>query len=482
MGIDTVGTSLLAKAKKATKKREKNQLIGSFAELGGKLLKRGVESIFETKRKEFEKTEGIMAEKIKYKSAVANGTQIINEQTLISESGKSGQQYFYDQMEDTHRANMLAVTDPKISGNEKLFDQFIKSTLTPLATKRALKHDEGYTLAGTLGTFEEFNAETDARIKKVRPETIADSLIGGAVRLFSGKSKAEQEEEVLDSIRKGVMSKSAEAMNAFNERYKETKNVLMSFDYANAIAAEDLEKIANEELDTVVSTKDTIIPLGDKLFSTTETSTVTRRGRVDAKTNVTVSAPVEITSWTDPDDELGRAKSMTSSFNLAKDARAMMTPDAFTAYMKEVSGAGYNAINIQTVVNYGEVANIFNEYTQNKANLKDKFKDDIITTTMSTFNQNSLNLGILEASLKLLEKDSPAHKEKMDEIRAEKESWFTYSVAISDYSIEQTRKNTTIPNSEGVDAAIWNDASDIDKQKMNQMSQQELIDNGFITK
>jgi len=483
MGIDTIGTSLLASAKKANKKKEKNVIVGALGNIAGQFIKKGVESAFETNRKVFEQNEGILAKKLKYKATVDRGADIINTQTKISESGKDATQYFYDQYHQTFSDNLKNELGPEISGNERLFKMHVKEKLMPYAKEYAKRHEEGLILAESLGTYEQYSTDLDAKIKKAHPDNIVDGIIGGAVRMLSGKSKAEQHAEVVASIQQGPMSKSVEAMAAFNERYKETKDALMSFDYATAIAADDIKRIEEEELDTVVSTTDTITPSDGRLFSSTETKTVTKRGRPDEQTNITVSTPVEITSWSDAKDEIGRVKSMTTSYNLATDAKAMMTPDAYSAYIKETNSAKLNVYNIRTVNDYGKTADILNKYTQNKDNLNDKFRDEVIVASMSTLNQGSIKLKELMVSLENVEENSDEYEKLMTELTAEKERWFAHATAMADYSTEITRAKTTIPllNSNGVDRDIWNSASDINKQKMNQLSIQDLINSGFIT-
>ena len=481
MGIDTVGTSLLASAKKANKKKEKNVIVGALGDIAGQFIKRGVESAFETNKKVFEQNEGVLAKKLKYKATVARGADIINTQTKIAESGKDATQYFYDQYEKTFSDNLKNKLGPEISGDERLFKMHTKQLLMPHAKEYATRHKEGLELAESLGTYNQYSTDLDAKIKKAHPDNLVDGIIGGAVRMLSGKSKAEQHAEVVQSIQQGPMSKSVEAMMAFNERYKETKDALMAFDFATAIAADDIKKIEEEELDTVVSTTDTITPSDGRLFSSTETKTVLRRGRPDEKTTITVSSPVEITSWSDDKDEIGKVKSMTSSYNLATDAKAMMTPDAYSAYIKETNGAKLNVYNIRTVDDYGKMADILNKYTQNKDNLNDKFRDDVIVASMSTLNQGSIKLKELMVSLKNVEENSAEYVRLMAELTAEKEMWFAHSTAIADYSTEITRARTTIPNSKGVNKKIWDSASVIQKQKMNQLSTQDLIKSGFIT-
>ena len=481
MGIDTVGTSLLASAKKANKKKEKNALLGGLGNLAGQFLKRGVESAFETNKKVFEQNEGILAKKLKYKATVARGADIINTQTKIAESGKDATQYFYDQYEKTFSDNLKNELGPEISGNERLFKMHTKQLLMPHAEEYATRHKEGLALAESLGTYEQYSTDLDAKIKKAHPDNLVDGIVGGAVRMLSGKSKAEQHAEVVASIQQGPMSKSAEAMAAFNERYKETKDALMSFDFASAIAADDIKRIEEEELDTVSNEEiqDTVVE--GVFFRSIKTTTTYNNGTSNEYTKESVSIPKKITSWTNPADEAGRVDSLTSRYNLAKDAKDMMTPAAYSAYLKETNGQDLNAYNIKSVGDYGKVASILNTFTQDQNNLKNKFRDDVIVSSMAYLSKNSLNLAVLEASLASTEEGSTERDALMQEIQEEGEGWLAHAIEQADYAETLRTEKTTIPNSKGVDKKLWDNASDIEKQKMNQLSTQDLINSGFIT-
>ena len=230
MAIENYAKSLISDARSRNKQQGKDELKGAlglaFGTLLGKGIQRGIETNLESKKNKFLQNEELLTSKIKYKTAVNNGASFIEDQSKINDSGKSATEWFYEQMEPTFKQRALQELPPEISGEERLFEQTIHSSLMPEAQKRAGQHEQGLLLAQQLDTFENFNTSVDAKIKKLMPESLMDAAVGSATRLFSGKTKAEQEMEVLKAIQTGQMSKSADAMIAFNEHYKETKNVL----------------------------------------------------------------------------------------------------------------------------------------------------------------------------------------------------------------------------------------------------------------
>ena len=442
MGIDTVGSSLLAKAKKANKKTQKNELLGALGQIGGKFLKQGIESVFETKKNQFEQNEGILAKKLKYKSTVARGADIIGEQTKIAESGQGASQYFYDQMETTFSENLKNEVGTDISGNERLFKMHVREQLMPLAEQRALQHTEGLALAESLGTYEQYSTDLDAKIKKAHPDNIVDGLIGGAVRIFSGKSKSEQHAEVVASIQNGPMSQSANAMVAFNERYKETKNALKSFDYANAIAAEDLKRIADEEKDIVTDTSSVIKALGDQIaLVTTETTTNNTTGETSS-----VDSAVIDDSFDDPaGDALKAAQGMSQVTNLESVPRSVLTAPAYAAYTKEVQNMDLNNIDIRSSKEYAQVASIFVKYGSNKNNLKDKFKQDTYIAMLNNFEDNNSTVERLQSSLgRIKDLNSPEYKAKSEELQTIYKTWAVASTEMTEQSLATARVGTTV--------------------------------------
>tara|TARA_R110000782_G_scaffold64175_2_gene130978 strand:+ start:1216 stop:2655 length:1440 start_codon:yes stop_codon:yes gene_type:complete len=442
MGIDTVGTSLLASAKKANKKKEKNAIIGAVGNLAGQFLKRGVESAFETNKKVFEQNEGILAKKLKYKATVARGADIISTQTKIAESGKDATQYFYDQQVSDFTEKAKLGLDPKISGNERLFKMHIQQQLMPHAEEYATRHKEGLALAESLGTYDQYSTDLDAKIKKAHPDNLVDGIIGGAVRMLSGKSKAEQHAEVVASIQQGPMSKSAEAMVAFNERYKETKDALMSFDFATAVAADDLKSIAEQEKDLLVETSSVVKALGDKIALVTTTTTTDKISGEKSS----VDRAVLDNSFDDPaGDSLKAAQGMSKVTNLESVPRSVLTAPAYAAYTKEVQNMQLSTADIRSAKDYSDIASIFVKYGSNASNLKDKFKQDTYIATLSGFKENNFVVERMQSKLgRMTDPTSPEAVTLKTELKEIYLAWAVSATEFTEESLGVARTGTSV--------------------------------------
>tara|TARA_R110000796_G_scaffold243081_2_gene365480 strand:+ start:1069 stop:2529 length:1461 start_codon:yes stop_codon:yes gene_type:complete len=486
MAIDNFATSLLSKATKSNERTAKNKDRNALVQVGAKLLGRGIQSaaksIFETKTKAWAEKENILSEKIKYKSAVQNAASFVNRQTAIDETGKGDTSYFYDSMYDNFKKGLKNVTDTTISGDERSFEELVKRKLTPLAEERAKQHREGLALSGTIGTFEQFNTDLERKLKRVNPDNIGDAFVNKAVRLFSGTTKAEQQAEVLDSIRTGTMGKSAKAMNIFNAKYKETKNAVMSYNFATALAGEDLEAIADEEKDILINTKTTQMFDNGNLYDVQETETT---NKIAGTSNTTTTTTLN-TSFTNPDKVKEDVSKMMTTLNLSKEPRAAFNPDAYANYVQEVLDQKLNVNNVTTVADYATIAGIYSKYATNKANLKDEFQDAAFVASVAAFSKDSLNLDILLASLAAEKPGSPAHTAGLDNVKIIRDTWFMYAGALSESATTRMRQDVTSPNPanikniHNISPSMWDGTTAVQRRKINQMTDAARKDAGII--
>lgn len=439
MAIEEFGESLLAnvrtrkdeQAKKARKRERTSVLTG----LATKAVISFADKAFEKKTNAFLQNEKMLASKTKYKSAVNGASNILNQQKLISESGKSGTEYFMDKMRPVFEEKSLEYVSPKISGDERLFDRLITQKLTPLAEKQAREHEEGLAYASNIGPFASFDADILKQVKGAKPQNLIEAAASGAMRLFSGKTEAEQEADVVTSIQTGPMSKSADAMIAFNERYKETKNAVMSYDYANLVASEDLmRQIESEKPDIKVEKAEQLQQLNNEVYVVTSTTTTdTLSGTTDTKQTYTKD-----TTFDNPETASKElAKSMQSTFNLATQPLQALTPSAYANYVKEAQNNGLDIMNSTDPLNYTSVAAIYTNYAANKNNLKDDFKADVFVATMSEFVKESESLDILLSGLKnIKDPTSPEYKEALEEIKVTRLNWATTAAEISEVATQ----------------------------------------------
>jgi len=447
MGIEQYATSLISDARKRKKDDSKNELKSTlglaFGTLIGKSVKSGIESNLEIGKEKFLKNEELMATKLKYKSAVDNSASFLTDQTAINESGETASEYFYGQMEPAFKERTLQEMPTTISGEERLFSTAIRSSLMPLAEKRAAEHEKGLLLAQNLDTYENFKSSYAEQIKNLKPTNIIDAAVSSASRLFSGKTKAEQEQEVVKAIQTSEMNKSAIAMAAFNERYKETKNVITSFEYATAIAAEDIQKIADEDKDIVTSTTSVIKALGDNIGKVTTVSTTDNiTGEKTSKESVVLDD-----SFDDPaGDSLKAAQGMSQVTNLESVPRSVLTPVAYAAYTKEVQNMKLSTANITSAEEYSQVASIFVNYGSDLNNLKDKFKEDTYIASLGTFRDNNIVVERMERKLKrMTDRTSPEFKTLKEELSGIYKSWAVAATEFTEQSLAVLRKNTSIP-------------------------------------
>ena len=441
MAIDKFAKSLISDASKKNKDSKKNDLVYSLAKFAG----RGVKSILTTALTDssntFQKKEKLMAEKLKYKEAITDASGFITTQGLIDASGKTDEGYFYANHYKSAKAKLLETLPLEISGNERLLDSFVRKQLDPLTKNLATAHAEGLKIAGTIDTFENYNTDFNTKLKKARPENVGDALFGSIGRLFSGKTKAEQEDEVLASIRTGPMSKSAIAMTAFNEEYTKTKNSIRSFNYASLLASEEIQKIADEEKDIVVNiTESHTVAADGTVFKTTKTETL---DKISDEKN-TVSRVDKEDSFTDPkEDKLKQAQSMTSAVNLAKFPQQVLVPEAFANFVKTITNKDLNPMDVKTPQDYAAIAKVLATFTANPANLQDKFSDSVLTASVSALAKEGSGLPELLLSLGNSKPGSPEYIRYTKQIEATRLAFYASAKMIQDVVTQDQNVNVT---------------------------------------
>ena len=253
----------------------------------------------------------------------------------------------------------------------------------------------------------------------------------------------------------------------------------MSYNYAAALAGEDLEAIENEEKDILIDSKTTQMFENGNLFDVVETVTT---NKIDDTSN-TVTTTTLNTSFTDPKKEKEDVSKMMTTVNLSKQPLAAFKPQAYSNYVQEVLDMGLNVNFITTVSDYAKIAKVYSNYASNKPNLIDKFQDDAYVAMVSTFAKESLNLDILLLSLKNSKPGSPERAKLLEEIKSEKNDWYTTGGHFSEVSSQVREKGITNPSPENIHyitPALWNGATAEQRRKINQMSEAQRKDAKII--
>lgn len=426
MAIQQFGESLLSdirkrneqQAKRERKREEKNALIG----LGVGILGKIGNQMLEDKMSNFLRNEQILTENAQFKTATKVADFWSNEYSTIKKSGKDAQEYYYETMRPVFEEQAKAEINFEDVGDAGQYNSLINSKVRELAKERADRLDEAMGYVNKMGTSEEYAARVGLIAKKAKPTNLLDFGIRKATGLFTGKSQAELEAEAIDALKNSSEALSADAMLAFQERYDETGNLLMSYDYAKLQGELDRKKAQDPNDPTIsVSTQDKIEIRDNTVYSyTVETKKNRNTGEVisekikDRKNEKgEVVSPFEITTDTSPKDlESMDLKSRITQFNFATDAKNALRPQAYSDFVKKAQDAGILVSNIKTLADYNKVSTIYREFVT-PTNLVDPEKAAYIQKFLGSWINNGTELDIL---LQSVTKDPAKKAEYLDRI------------------------------------------------------------------
>lgn len=424
MAIQQFGESLLSdirsrrarEEKRMRKEEEKQAIIGLGVTLAGKIGNQVLSNKMDT----FLQNEQILAENSQFKTASKVADYWSNEYKTIKQSGKDAQEYYYETMRPVFEQQAKAEIKFEDVGDAGQYNALINDKVRSLAKTRAETLNEAMKHVNNMDTPEEYASRVALIAKKAKPTNILDFAARKAVNMFTGKSQAELEAEAIDALKNSSEALSADAMLAFQERYEETGNLLMSYDYAKLQGELDREK--DKEDETIAISRQDKIEIRDNTVYTYTVETRKNRNtgevisekikdRVD-ETGKTVS-PFEITANTDPKElENIDLKSRITQFNFATDAKDALRPTAYADFVKKVQDAGILVSNIQTLEDYNKVSNIYREFVT-PTNLVDPEKAAYLQKFLGAWIDNGMDLDIL---LQSIEKDPNKKAETLDRL------------------------------------------------------------------
>jgi uncharacterized protein YoaH (UPF0181 family) len=450
MAIEQFGESLLSSqrarqeklASQQRKQERKEVLIG----LGVKGAMSLANTALKDKAESFLQNEKVLAARSQYKAGINTASTILDEQKKIAESGQSAYQYFEEQIRPLYKEKAMEYAPPEVSGDERLFEQFLSTNLKPLVEQRVEQHNAGVQLAGRMEDISTFDADLLKQVKSARPVNIVDYASRAALNFFKGKSSVETEADVLSAIENSKFGKNAEAMLAFNERYAETKNAVSAFNYASLVLP---EAIGKEKPDEKVTTEKTIAEINGVSHE------ITKRTTTNSITGEVTTAPLDIKPIGDlrtmtADKEREIVKGLNSVFNVIKDANAQFTPQAYSLYLKaadDALGTGKSLGSDLTLEEHKKVMDVYTKFATDNNNLKDQFKNDVYIAGVEQL--SGLGVVALQASLAIQENpDSPEATEAVERLTAAMSAYYSVGQQIANIAVES--RNTPRRNIHGV--------------------------------
>jgi hypothetical protein len=413
MAIEQYGESILANVrsqqKRERKRREKDELTAALTGLGVTIGYKVGNQVLANNMSNFLNNEDVFAAKAQYKSALSNQASIYGLQKEIENSGMSSTDFFADRMRPQFEARAKEVVPFDRVGPAGAYDEMVTAEVRKMAEQQAAAYEKALGAANNLGSQEDFDNMLALNAKDARATNLLDAATRSVGRFFTGRSAQDVEEDALNAITNGRMSQNAEKLNVFMEEYKRTKDLQGSYDFANLVVPEPAEEERFLE-----STKVEYVELGDNIY---KRETVQRTDRNTGEVKTEQKKPVIAVELEDPEEtEVAAVKSLMSTFNYGTNARNELTTPAFAEFVRqardpEVTGQKepINPEQPRSIAEYRKLAEIYNNLTVEKNNLRDAFRQEQVIN----FQELLLNDAVdVQAFLAIMKQGTPEEKDE----------------------------------------------------------------------
>jgi hypothetical protein len=480
MAIEQFGESLLssqrARQEKLASQQRKQERKEALIGLGVKGAMSLANTALKDKAESFLQNEKVLAARSQYKAGINTASTLLDEQKKIAESGQSAYQYFEEQIRPLYKEKALEYAPPEISGDERLFEQFLSTNLKSIVEQRVEQHNAGLKIAGTMGDMATFDADLLKKVKSARPVNIVDYASRAALNFFKGKSSVETEADVLSAIENSSFGKNAEAMLAFNERYAETKNAASAFNYASLIFKEPIGK---ENPDETTATEVSLQELNGVVYQVTQ-KTITNKLTGESTQSLSTEKVEGMDTMT-PAKEREIVKGLNTSFNLLTDTRLQFTPRAYAAYIKAADDALGNDKSLGSDLNltdHKKVIDVYTKFAIDENNLKDKFKSDVFLASVAAL--GGTDMAAVAASIAIQENpDSPEAKEAVNQFIASMAAYYDAAGQISEIAVNSQDSNKSkVPeprrNIHGINATQYDQLKPAAQLRLDSMTADEF--------
>tara|TARA_R100001369_G_scaffold37175_1_gene62600 strand:- start:5429 stop:6949 length:1521 start_codon:yes stop_codon:yes gene_type:complete len=266
--IDDLGKRLVKdsqdrrdKMRRRQERYEKKTAIASLVlPIGAKII----EDRLTQKAQDFFNQEEVLNLKRQHTKANREASSIFSLRDAISQSSKTDEEYFYDQVYGTVESETLSAANARqqdeginivgrhVQSGDMLNQELIgtiKKNATDLSVSRAAEYRESLAAADKIVSSEQFDSMMAGKLRNTTPQTI----LGAAGRLitstFGGTSTAERQNIAIADIRSHHFSEDSKALGVFNEKYEETKNIRDALDYANIV--KEIEEYVPRVIETI---------------------------------------------------------------------------------------------------------------------------------------------------------------------------------------------------------------------------------------
>jgi hypothetical protein len=400
MAIEQFGQSLLAgqrqrqqRIAKQQRRAQRDVALGTIAGAVGK-------NILQSAADNFMQSEPIRAEKRAFRNAVANADIYKRTQEAIDNSGQSAVDYFASinrtQFEQLAKEELNKRGEYELIGEAGAFNSLVTQQVREFAQEQADAQAKGYALASSLASQEDFDSMIGLSKKSARPQNLLDAGISFLKRKVSGKTKQEIDKEAYDAIINSDIMQNADRLNLFMDEYRNTKNLVGSYDYSTFIVPE----IEDDDKYLVTTSAQVSAAGGVLIQSKKQTFTNRNTGNVDDEKITDLK--VDFNKLKDPAEvEKETLAALDSNFNFGKDAFNQLNPKAYQRFQQELKEKhGIETTKIDTVAKYATAAKEYSNFlTANPTEIRDTVRDSIAIQMFDVLGEDALKIDGLIAQL-----------------------------------------------------------------------------------
>lgn len=387
MSIEQFGESLLTKQRDRIKKQERRarraDLLGTAATIGIGVYRNNLKK----KQEEFFKSAPVMNKKILYGAAEADANEAIDIQSKINSSPYAEADYFERKAYEAQK-NTFYSERPDLKRGLDLgaHEAQLRKASREIGDKQLKAHKDRYARAIAFKNSGSFQDSLD--LVNNRPKSVFQAL-------FNRKSDKELTDEAVQEWQKGKVATTAVDLDKLSEAYDKTKNLSVSFEYAQAVKKltplEQEPFITREALNPVEKTMPLRNSSGEIIPGSVGEKGILRQTKIKNEYTGTTFLEENFVSYTTSEDsmkdvEQKAARARTKAYNIHAKAEQTLSKSGQQKWATALDENGIgeaDRLDPPTVKVYTKMAEIYADIQWTKADVAQGIKENVFKTTLS---------------------------------------------------------------------------------------------------
>ena len=387
MGIEQFGESLLTKQRERIKKQERRDrradLIGAAASIGIGVYRNNLKK----KQEEFFKSAPVLNQKILYGAAEADANEAIDIQAKINSSPYAEADYFERKAYEAQK-NIFASERPDLKRGLDLgaHEAQLRAASREIGNKQLEAHRDRYNRAIAFKNSGSFQDSLD--LVNNRPKNVFQALL-------NRKSDKELTDEAIQEWKKGTVATTAVDLDKLSEAYDKTKNLSVSFEYAQAVKKltplQQEPFITRESLAPVEKTMPLRNSSGEIIPGSAGEKGILRQTKITNEYTGTTSLEENFVSYTTAEDsmkdvEKKAARARTKTYNIHAKAEQTLSKSGQQKWATALDENGISEadrLDPPTLAIYTKMAEIYADIQWTKAEVAQGIKENVFKTTLS---------------------------------------------------------------------------------------------------